>query len=294
MVAIAASRTRAPGVRARAAKDPVLTGAVDLARAAAQDAADRADDVGEHLGTLVEAERVVSHRFACRMRGYQGWHWTVTLMRVPRGRHATVGEVELLPGEGALLPPAWLPWADRLRPGDLGPGDVLPFRPDDHRLVPGYTPTGDEDADAVAIDELALARARILSKDGRDEAADRWYRGSRGPTTAVAVASAAECRTCGFMVPLQGALGQVFGVCANAWSPDDGRVVSYDHGCGAHSQTDADAPPTDWPPADPLIDELHVDLVSIDAADADAGAEPADAGADPADPGASTGGEPTQ
>lgn len=30
-----------------------------------------------------------------------------------------------------------------------------------------------------------------------------------------------------------GSLGTVFGVCANAWSPDDGKVVSLDHGCGA-------------------------------------------------------------
>jgi hypothetical protein len=28
----------------------------------------------------------------------------------------------------------------------------------------------------------------------------------------------------------------VFGVCSNEYSPSDGRVVSYDHGCGAHSE----------------------------------------------------------
>jgi hypothetical protein len=25
-------------------------------------------------------------------------------------------------------------------------------------------------------------------------------------------------------------MGQLFGVCANEWSPDDGKVVSLDHG----------------------------------------------------------------
>ncbi|MBE9927525.1 DUF3027 domain-containing protein [Cellulosimicrobium cellulans] len=263
MSAVAAAEERVRGVSARAARDAVLTGAVELARAAAQEVAESPEDVGEHLGTVAEADRLISHRFACTMRGYRGWHWTVTLARVPRGRTATVCEVELLPGDGALLAPSWLPWSERLRPGDVGPGDVLPFRADDPRLEPGYVPTGDEEQDAVAIEELALARARVLSPQGRDEAAERWYRGSRGPTTRGAVAAAADCGSCGFLVPLQGSLGQVFGVCANEWSPDDGKVVSLDHGCGAHSETDVEPQRSEWPDADPLVDELHVEIVTL-------------------------------
>lgn len=259
-MAAVAVEGRLRGVSARAARDAVLVGAVDLARSAAEQVADRATDVGEHLGTFAEADRLISHRFACTMRGYRGWRWTATLARVPRSRIATVCEVELLPGEEALLAPQWLPWSERLRPGDIGPGDVLPFRADDPRLVPGYTATGNADEDTVAIEELALARARVVSKDGRDEIAERWYRGPHGPTSAGAVASGAECLSCGFLIPLQGPLGQLFGVCANAWSPDDGQVVSLDHGCGAHSETDVDPGPTEWPAADPLIDELHVEL----------------------------------
>src|SRR5687768_18109890 len=49
----------------------------------------------------------------------------------------------------------------------------------------------------------------------------------------------ASCSSCAYLVHLSGALRQVFGVCANEWSPSDGRVVSLDHGCGAHSETDA-------------------------------------------------------
>ncbi|MHA7618827.1 DUF3027 domain-containing protein [Cellulosimicrobium cellulans] len=263
MSAVAAAEERVRGVSARAARDAVLTGAVELARAAAQEVAESPEDVGEHLGTVAEADRLISHRFACTMRGYRGWHWTVTLARVPRGRTATVCEVELLPGDGALLAPSWLPWSERLRPGDVGPGDVLPFRADDPRLEPGYVPTGDEEQDAVAIEELALARARVLSPQGRDEAAERWYRGSRGPTTRGAVAAAADCGSCGFLVPLQGSLGQVFGVCANEWSPDDGKVVSLDHGCGAHSETDVEPQRSEWPDPDPLVDELHVEIVTL-------------------------------
>jgi predicted ATPase len=52
----------------------------------------------------------------------------------------------------------------------------------------------------------------------------------------------------------------VFGVCANSYAPDDGRVVSVDHGCGAHSE--ALLPPGSTP-AVPVIDELGYDLVDV-------------------------------
>ncbi|GII97648.1 Protein of unknown function (DUF3027) [Sediminihabitans luteus] len=256
---------RTAGVSARAARDAVLTGAVDLARATAEAAAESAADVGEHLGTTAQAERLMSHHFACTMRGYRGWHWTVTLARVPRGKVATVCEVELLPGDDALLAPEWLPWSERLRPGDVGAGDVLPFKADDPRLVPGFTPTGDPEVDEVAIDELALARARVLSEDGRAAAAQRWMDGARGPGTPGSVASAQGCTTCGFLVPLQGALGQLFGVCTNEWSPDDGKVVALAHGCGAHSETDVDPHPSDWPAPAPIIDETAIEPVRLPA-----------------------------
>ncbi|HEY0118838.1 MAG TPA: DUF3027 domain-containing protein [Cellulomonas sp.] len=242
--------------------DAVLDKAVDLAREVAVELAEDPADVGDYLGAVEEADRLVSHRFANLARGYHGWEWTVTVARVPRGRTVSVSEAALLPGRDAILAKAWVPWADRLRPGDIGPGDVLPFRPDDPRLVPGWTPSGDPEVDEVAIDELALARERILSPEGRDEAAQRWYRGSRGPTSAGSLASEAACLSCGFLVPLQGSLGQIFGVCANEWSPDDGKVVSFDHGCGAHSQTEV-AAVTEWPAPDPIVDDEAVVLVDI-------------------------------
>jgi hypothetical protein len=67
--------------------------------------------------------------------------------------------------------------------------------------------------------------------------------------------------TCGFLVRLEGPLGRVFGVCANEFAPDDGRVVSLDHGCGAHSEgaTPGAAPGA----ASPVIDELGYDLVDM-------------------------------
>lgn len=245
-------------------KDAVLVAAVDVALAAAQSAADRPAHVGEHEGAVTVADRLVEHRFACALPGYRGWHWTVTLARIPRSRKATVCEVELLPSGEAVLAPQWLPWSERLRPEDIGPNDVLPFKVDDPRLEPGFTPTGDEEIDSVAIDELALARARVLSQDGIAEAAQRWFDGAAGPRSENSLAAAADCSTCGFLVPLQGSLGQVFGVCANPWSPDDGRVVAFEHGCGAHSETDIEPHPSDWPDKNPVIDEMQIEVVGPD------------------------------
>jgi hypothetical protein len=44
------------------------------------------------------------------------------------------------------------------------------------------------------------------------------------------------CGTCGFWLPLAGSLRQSLGVCGNAYAPADGRAVTVDYGCGAHSQ----------------------------------------------------------
>ncbi|MBV9293627.1 MAG: DUF3027 domain-containing protein [Frankiales bacterium] len=239
-----------------AAVDPVLADAVDVARAAAE--AEAPGLVGEHLGVEGEGERLATHRFATRDPAYRGWNWAVTLTRAARAKIATVDEVVLLPGDEALLPPPWVPWHERLRPGDLGVGDLLPTQADDPRLVPGYTATDDDELQAVAF-ELGLGRARVLSFDGRVDAVERWYAGDNGPEAAIARAAPASCATCGFFVPLAGALRQAFGACANEYAPDDGRVVSVDHGCGGHSE--AVVVPASPAPAPPLVDEFRIDVV---------------------------------
>jgi hypothetical protein len=233
------NRCMAPAARARK-PDAVLVDAVEAARAAAVEEVPAAQ-VGEHEGYDVEGERVLTHHFRAEVPGYRGWRWSVTLTRASRQRTATVNDIVLLPGPEALLAPPWVPWRERIRPGDLGPGDLLPTEQDDPRLVPGYT-AGDEVVDdetvREAADEIGLGRNRVLSLEGRDEAADRWYAGSHGPNTPVAKAAPAACSTCGFLVRLDGPLGTLFGVCANGYASDDGRVVSFDHGCGAHSEVE--------------------------------------------------------
>jgi len=256
--------------------DQACAEAVDLARAALVEAAG-ADQVGEHLGVEAGGDRVVTHQFECLDPAYPGWRWVVTVTRASRAKTVTVDDSALLPGPGALLAPAWVPWRDRLQPGDLGVGDLLPAHEDDERLVPMVMLAGDDavidwyaDGPAEAPDpaDALLAptpvfpgRARVLSLAGRDETAERWYDGEHGPDSPIARAAPATCASCGFFVPLSGVLGQVFGGCANEFAPDDGRIVSGDHGCGAHSESTLAE--TQAQAISPVIDEFGYDLVDM-------------------------------
>ncbi len=221
--------------------DAAAAAAVDVARESLL--ADVPDaDVGEHLGAQAEGERVVTHLFACTRAGYRGWRWSVTVTRVSRAKHVTVDEVVLIPGEEAIIAPPWVPYKERVQPGDLSPGDLLPVEEDDPRLVPAYSfgedPLSPEDKAQIrqVAQELGLGRVRTLSIEGRDQAAQRWYDGDGGPMSSLAQSAPATCTTCGFLVRVAGSLSEMFGVCANGSANDDGRVVSFDHGCGAHSE----------------------------------------------------------
>lgn len=221
--------------------DGVAAAAVDAARAALLEDVDAAD-VGEHLGAQAEGERVVTHQFACTRKGYVGWHWSVTVARASRQRHVTVDEVVLVPGGTAVVAPEWVPYRERLQPGDMSPGDLLPVDDDDPRLVPTYS-FGDDPLDAddkaqvrQVAQDLGLGRVRTLSPEGRDLAAQRWADGDGGPESPIAQAAPDRCHSCGFLMRIAGPLAETFGVCANGDANDDGRVVTFDHGCGAHSE----------------------------------------------------------
>ncbi|MGW2568626.1 DUF3027 domain-containing protein [Streptomyces sp. NPDC001537] len=293
----ATTRSRTP--------DRLCAEAVDLARAAAEEAA-APGVVGEHVGLESEGDRVVTHFFECKELGYRGWRWAVTVARASRAKFVTLDEVVLLPGPDALLAPEWVPWSERLRPGDLGPGDLLPTDAEDLRLEPGYTGEEEpvpnsavseemaelveaEDAEVTAgapaslpvvpsrgsiasvAEELGMRRARVLSRYGLHVAADRWEE-SYGAKTPMAQAAPASCVSCGFLQPIGGSLGQAFGVCANEFSPADGRVVSLAYGCGGHSE--AAVMPKPPQPAPPVIDETRVDPFPLRPA-ADSGSVPA-------------------
>ncbi len=211
---------------------PILAEAVEQARRALVEL--EPTGVGVHLGVSAEDESSATHHFEATLPGYRGWQWAVVVAAPSEADHATVSESALLPGPDALVAPDFIPWDQRIRPGDLAPGDLLAPPADDPRLVPGYLATGDPVVDDVAL-ELGLGRSQVLSREGREEAADRWY-SEFGPDTDMARAAPSTCGLCGFYVPLAGSLRAAFGVCANAMGAD-GHVVHVDYGCGAHSDT---------------------------------------------------------
>jgi hypothetical protein len=241
------------------APDTAALEAAETARAALVEEVG-ADPVGEHLSAVAESEGAVTHHFACTQPGYPGWVWAVTLAHVPGQDRVTIDEIVMLPGEDAIIAPQWVPWRDRIQPGDLSPGDLLPADEDDPRLVPAYF-AGErpDDEELPVVDELGLGRARVLSLEGRDLAAQRWYDGEQGPDVPLAQSAPGRCGGCGFLVRLDGPLALMFGVCANEYANDDGRVVSLDHGCGAHSEARLGRRNLPQPLPEPALDTLRWD-----------------------------------
>ncbi len=258
----------------------------DIARAVAIEVADEPEQVGDVVETIDLGDCVTDFRLGAHVRGYEGWQWSVTLYHDEEADTWTVNESSLVPTDEALMPPAWVPWKDRLEPEDLAPTDSIGTDPDDPRLEDGFRKTepvadgvegaGDEvesvaepddstsdDATKAIVEEFALSRRHVLSPLGRSQAMKRWYEGPRGPKAlSTKTAEGNLCSTCGFFVPLKGELNLLFGVCANKWSPDDGRVVSLDHGCGEHSEIEPPEPSRLWVQSKPALDDLRIDVVA--------------------------------
>lgn len=341
----------------------------DIARAVAMDVADEPEQVGDVVNAIELGDNVTDFRLAADVRGYEGWQWSVTLYHDAEVGTWTVNESSLVPTDDALVPPAWVPWKDRLEPTDLAPTDSIGTDPDDPRLEGGFrktepvvgatagedgtstetaeqteksaetaeqaetstetaeqaepaepvaektqdsaenaenaesadssetaesteatestetaetqetavTEATEETAEAAEaakaeaqaqqtdeiVEEFALSRRHVLSPKGRAQVAKRWYEGPRGPKAlSTKTADGNLCSTCGFFVPLKGELNLMFGVCANKWSPDDGRVVSVDHGCGEHSEIEPPEPSHLWVQSKPAYDDFHIDVIA--------------------------------
>ena len=211
---------------------------LELARSAAIADAGSADLVGADVSVEIDDDgRVETYLFEAHLAGYKGWRWCVTIAIVDKKSEPTICDVVVLPGPDALLAPEWVAYLDRIQPGDVGVGDIVPSSLDDTRLVPSvHSLIADEELDAMQVFDLGLVRARVMSIEGRDQASKRWYESDRGPQSPIAQSAPKPCSSCAFFLPIAGSLRASFGVCANAISPEDARVVSVDHGCGAHSE----------------------------------------------------------
>lgn len=69
--------------------------------------------VGNYVRTDEEEPGLRSYIFESTLRGYVGWFWSVTIYQ-PEGQEPTISEVVMMPGEGALVAPKWVPWSERL------------------------------------------------------------------------------------------------------------------------------------------------------------------------------------
>ncbi|MDF7640985.1 DUF3027 domain-containing protein [Bifidobacterium sp. ESL0784] len=113
------------------------------------------------------------------------------------------------------------------------------------------------------VEQFGLSRRHVMSELGRSQTAKRWYEGQHGPKSlSTKTADGNLCSTCAFFIGLKGDLDTMFGVCANRWSPDDGRVVSLDHGCGEHSEIEQPEPSHLWVQSKPAFDDLHIDIIA--------------------------------
>lgn len=235
---------------------------VEIAREAVVSEAG-AEAVGVHLGQRQVDDTTTEMVFATRLAGYRGWCWSV-LMSAPDGQEVpTITDVALIPGEKAVRAPAWQPWSTRVQPGDHGVSDLLPGSDQDMRLTPGYADEGAvedwQDESKLLWWQLGLGRKHLLSNEGRSQIMHRWYSSPRGPNLEDEIDPSFSCQTCAFYLPLSGQIGNVFGACANYFAHDEGKVVSFDHGCSAHSEL----PRTNTAAvaSAPYLDEFGFDLL---------------------------------
>lgn len=227
--------------------------AIHVARAALEELDE--GEVGRHLGITQIGKNIATHRFAATVPGYQGWEWNVVVACAAGSSWITVSELALVPGGNALKAPEWVPYHQRVLPGDLGPGDVMPPHADDQRLtnnpadaVFGAVSTTDQVPAAkdpegdTKQDTADAASVKLLSRYGLEQAQQRWRSGDYGPNSPFAKKAALNCNSCAFYIPLVAPVGPDFGACVNEYSADE-TVVTKDYGCGAHSET---------PPVEPL------------------------------------------
>ena len=146
VVAPARARRRAPR------KDEVLMGAVDEARAGLAGLA-TPEQIGEHVGVVMDDDRLATHRFVSRLPGYRGWHWYATVARVPRSRHVTVCEVGLSAGEDSLVAPPWVPYAERVSQAERARMQAVAEGRDPNRPAPSDENTESEGSDAAAPEQ---------------------------------------------------------------------------------------------------------------------------------------------
>ena len=71
------------------------------------------ESIGAFIGVVDEGDGIVTVQYETALAGYPGWKWTVSVSTLD-GLEPSVLETELIPSDGSLLAPDWVPWSDRL------------------------------------------------------------------------------------------------------------------------------------------------------------------------------------
>ena len=130
-----------------------------------------AGTVGALLERSAQEDGVAQLSFASTLSGYPGWHWSVSVAEIP-GEQPTVMEAELMPGDGALLAPDWVPWAERLedyRAAQAAIAAEAAEHADDEDVEDA---DHDDDDDFADIDEDDLAAVTAGGVDEESEPED--------------------------------------------------------------------------------------------------------------------------
>ena len=129
-----------------------------------------AETIGDLLDRTTEDEGVTTLSFAANLAGYPGWHWSVSVAELP-GEEPTVLEAELMPGDGALLAPEWVPWAERLEDYRLAQaaaaelGDAAEADSDDDVSDDDDSDDDDSDDDDSDFDEDDVIDDDVIDDD---------------------------------------------------------------------------------------------------------------------------------
>jgi hypothetical protein len=124
---------------------------IEIARQALLEITPKAT-IGSLLSDNPTGEGVATLRFEARMSGYPGWEWNVSLAEV-EGEEPTVLEAELVPGNGALLAPDWVPWADRMDEWRAAQAAAAEAASEADAALEGESDADDEDDEDDDLDE---------------------------------------------------------------------------------------------------------------------------------------------
>lgn len=130
-----------------------------------------ASTVGPIAGYTVEDSGALSLRFENRLPGYPGWYWTVSVAQL-EDAEPTVLEAELMPGDGALLAPDWVPWAERLadyRAHQAELAEQAAAAGVESSDAGGDTEEGDVEVDDADLDDTDLDDSDDLDDNDFDE-----------------------------------------------------------------------------------------------------------------------------